>query len=208
MPGPDQLLPFALALLFLQLTPGPDMMLVIGRGVGQGRRIALMTVVGMIFVSGVVQVAALVLGVASLLQAWPQALAALRWLGAGYLAWLGVRLLAATLGRGPTRPAPWVSAWVAVRDGAVNNLTNPKSLLFMFAFVPQFVDPAAGPVWLQLLLLGSLQKLSGFVVLVGVALASGAVGRWLRRWPAMLAWQHRFTGVVMLALAARLLLQG
>ena len=208
MPALEQLLPFAVALLFLQITPGPDMMLVIGRGVGQGRRIALMTVVGMIFVSGVFQVAALVGGVASLLQAWPQALAALRWAGAAYLAWLGLRLLVASRQGAAARQVPWVSAWTAVRDGAVNNLTNPKSFLFMFAFVPQFVDAAAGPVWLQLLVLGSLQKLSGFVVLGGVALASGAVGRWLQRWPAMLSWQHRFTGAVMLALAARLLMEG
>lgn len=208
MPGTEQLLPFAVALLFLQITPGPDMMLVIGRGVGQGRRIALLTVVGMIFVSGFVQVASLVLGVASLLQAWPQALRALRWIGAAYLAWLGLRLLRASLQGAAARAVPRVSAWAAVRDGTINNLTNPKAFLFMFAFVPQFVDAAAGPVWLQLLVLGSLQKLSGFLVLGGVALASGAVGRWLQRWPAMLSWQHRFTGAVMLALAARLLLEG
>lgn len=208
MPGTEQLLPFAVALLFLQITPGPDMMLVIGRGVGQGRRIALLTVVGMIFVSGFIQVASLVLGVASLLQAWPQALRALRWIGAAYLAWLGLRLLRASLQGTAARAVPRVSAWAAVRDGTINNLTNPKAFLFMFAFVPQFVDAAAGPVWLQLLVLGSLQKLSGFVVLGGVALASGTVGRWLQRWPAMLSWQHRFTGAVMLALAARLLLEG
>ena len=207
MPPFDHLLAFAAALLVLQLTPGPDMMLVIGRGVGQGRRVALATVVGMIFVSGALQVSLLVLGVAAALAAWPAGLQALRWIGAAYLAWLGLRLLAASRsGSGrPATPSP-VSARTAVLQGALNNLTNPKAFLFMFAFVPQFVDPAAGPVWLQLLVLGAAQKLSGFVVLGLVALASGSVGRALQRWPRLRVWQPRFTGAVMLALALRLLL--
>jgi threonine/homoserine/homoserine lactone efflux protein len=95
-----------------------------------------------------------------------------------------------------------------VREGAINSLTNPKSLLFMFAFVPQFVDPAAGPVWSQLLLLGSLQKLAGVLSLGSVAVASGTVGGWLNRWPRLLSWQERFTGLVMIGLGLRLLASG
>ena len=78
----------------------------------------------------------------------------------------------------------------------------------MFAFLPQFVDPAAGPVWFQLLVLGSLQKLAGVVSLGSVAFASGTVGEWLNRWPAMLVWQRRFSGLVMIGLAVRLLVTG
>jgi threonine/homoserine/homoserine lactone efflux protein len=78
----------------------------------------------------------------------------------------------------------------------------------MFAFLPQFVDPARGPVWAQLLLLGLLQKLSGAVVLGVVALTSGALGSWLARCPGLLAWQERFAGAVMVVLGVRLLLSG
>ncbi len=207
MPDASSLLTFILALLVLEITPGPDMMLVLARGIGQGRRIALLTVVGMVFVAGLMQVGLLVLGVASLLKAYPASLMLLQWAGAAYLLYLGARMLASSLrGKAKTAaPARAVSDWTAIREGTINSLTNPKSLLFMFAFLPQFVDPAAGPIWLQLAILGTLQKLAGILSLGSVALASGTVGQFLRRWPGLLAWQQRFTGLVMVGLGIRLL---
>ena len=101
-----------------------------------------------------------------------------------------------------------ISDWNAVKEGALNSLTNPKSLLFMFAFLPQFIDPAAGPVWLQLLVLGSIQKLAGIVSLGSVAMASGTFGNWLRKHPSFIKWQERFTGVVMIGLGIRMLFSG
>jgi threonine/homoserine/homoserine lactone efflux protein len=124
--------------------------------------------------------------------------------------YLGAMLILSSLGgrKDQRLLAAPISDWSAIRQGSVNNLTNPKSLLFMFAFLPQFVDPASGPVWLQLLLLGCIQKLAGVLSLGSVALASGTVGQWLSRWPNLLAWQQRFTGVVMIALGLRLILLG
>ncbi|PIO97457.1 LysE family translocator [Pleomorphomonas carboxyditropha] len=210
MPTLPTLLTFLAALFLLEITPGPDMMLVLARGVGQGRRVALLTVAGMIFVAGAIQVGLLVLGLASLMQAYPASLAVLQWAGALYLIYLGSRMLWSS-----RRPAERrqgvrrrVSDWAAVREGCLNNLTNPKSLLFMFAFLPQFIDPAAGPVWSQLLILGAIQKLSGVLSLGSVAVASGTVGHWLTRWPALLVWQERFTGCVMVALGLRLMVTG
>lgn len=210
MPDISTLLTFALALLVLEVTPGPDMMLVLARGIGQGRRVALLTVVGMVFVAGVVQVALLVLGVASLLKAYPASLLLLQWAGAAYLLYLGAKMIAASRRTGERRrpETAGISDRAAIRDGTINSLTNPKSLLFMFAFLPQFVDPEVGPVWLQLALLGTVQKLAGVLSLGGVALASGTVGRMLYRRPGFLQWQERFTGLVMLGLGLRLLLSG
>ena len=209
MPGSETLLTFLIALFFLEVTPGPDMMLILGRGIGQGRKVALMTVVGMIFVAGFIKISLLILGVASLLQAYPQALTLLRWAGAVYLLWLGFKLIRASF-QGGALAAVVVktSSWLAVREGAINSLTNPKSLLFMFAFLPQFVDPAVGPVWSQLLLLGCLQMLSGVLALSAIAMASGTVGQWLTRWPRLLAWQQRFTGLLMIGLGLRLFMSG
>jgi threonine/homoserine/homoserine lactone efflux protein len=107
--------------------------------------------------------------------------------------------------RGSAGSAP---AFAALRDGLVANLTNPNPLVFMLAFLPQFVDPARGAVTAQLLLLGATQKATGFVVLGMTALASGTVGRWLARQPDLIVWQERLAGVAMIALGARLLMTG
>ena len=185
MPTLPTLLTFLAALFLLEITPGPDMMLVVARGVGQGRRVALLTVAGMIFVAGAIQVGLLVLGLASLMQAYPSSLTLLKWAGAIYLIYLGGRMLWSSRRPAEKRePAKAHSSdWAAVRESCLNNLTNPKSLLFMFAFLPQFIDPQVGPVWSQLLVLGAIQKLSGVFSLGSVAVASGTVGQWLTRWP-------------------------
>ncbi|MET0382374.1 MAG: LysE family translocator [Burkholderiaceae bacterium] len=206
MPHAAVFLTFLTALLLLEITPGPDMMLVLARGIGQGRRTALLTMAGIVFVAGVVQVGLLVLGVASLLQAYPPGLIALRWIGGAYLAYLGLRMVGSRANGRETAAAGRSSPWQALREGTVNNLTNPKSLLFMFAFLPQFVDPAVGPVWLQLLVFGSIQKLTGILSLGSVAMASGTIGQYLHRFPRLLVWQTRFTGLIMVGLGLRLLM--
>lgn len=207
MPSAEVFIAFLTALLLLEISPGPDMMLVMARGIGQGRRTALWTVFGMVFVAGLVQVSLLVLGLAALAASYPMALTALQWLGALYLVWLGAKtLLTPSMPLQQRQSGGSISDWQAVRQGTVNSLTNPKSLLFMFAFLPQFVDPARGPVWAQLLVLGSIQKLTGILSLGSIALASGTIGQWLQRFPKMVAWQEKFTGMVMVGLGVRLFL--
>lgn len=207
MPSAEVFIAFLTALLLLEISPGPDMMLVMARGIGQGRRTALWTVFGMVFVAGLVQVSLLVLGLAALAASYPMALTALQWLGALYLVWLGAKtLLTPSMPLQQRQTGGSISDWQAVRQGTVNSLTNPKSLLFMFAFLPQFVDPAHGPVWAQLLVLGSIQKLTGILSLGSIALASGTIGQWLQRFPKMVAWQEKFTGMVMVGLGVRLFL--
>lgn len=208
MPSIETFMTFLLALTLLEISPGPDMMLTIARGVGQGRRIALLTVLGNVFIAGFVQVSFLVLGLVTVVHAWPVALDLLRWVGAAYLIWLGIKMIATSGTDTRLRKTAKISDWNAVKEGALNSLTNPKSLLFMFAFLPQFVDPAAGPVWLQLLVLGSIQKLAGIVSLGSVAMASGTFGNWLGKHPGVIKWQERFTGVVMIGLGIRMLFSG
>ena len=210
MPDLATYLTFLGAVLVMQVTPGPDMALVIGRGVGQGQRVAFCTVLGFM-VAGLIQVPLLVLGVASLLRATPLAFDLMRWIGAAYLIWLGGRVLwSSRHGSGLAQSKEDVpsSARTAMREGLINNLTNPKPLLFMFAFLPQFVSSDRGSVATQLLMLGMTQKATGFIVQGSVALASGAVGGWLARRPGFLVWQERFAAVVMVGLGLRLLLTG
>lgn len=204
------LLPFLLALVALQLSPGPDMLLVMGRGIGQGRRVAFLTALGATVLAGLVQLPLLAFGIVSLLQAAPVAFDILRWGGAVYLTWIGVKLLVQSRSAaGPVAEVRPVSNGTAIVQGMVSNLTNPKVLAFMLAFLPQFVDANSGwSVASQLLVLGAMQKLSGFLVLGSVAVGAGSLGGWLSRRPHWIAWQKRFTGVVLIGLGIRLALGG
>ena len=202
------LLTFVAALFVLEITPGPDMMLVLARGIGQGRRVALLTVVGMIFVAGVVQVGLLVLGVASLLKAYPAGLMLLQWVGAAYMLYLGARMVWSSFGdaaEGKRLAATEVSDWRAVSEGTINSLTNPKSLLFMFAFLPQFVDPAASlPVWVQFLILGTIVNFAfssaDLVTVFGASLVVGA----MKKTKASFAFGRWIGGSLMIALGLKL----
>lgn len=211
MPNLPTFLTFYTAVLALQLAPGPDMILLLSRGVGQGRRTAILTATGMTLLAGLVQLPLLALGVASLIQASPLAFELLRWSGAAYLVWLGARLVLGSFRpRAPVRSAPRpISDAAALRQGMINNLTNPKAMVFMLAFLPQFVDPANGwSVTAQLLFLGGVQKISGFFILGAVAIGTGTIGDWLSRRPGLVAWQERCAGLVMIALGLRLALAG
>ena len=118
--------------------------------------------------------------------------------------WLGARLPRSSFQAwSRTATAARVSAWAAVRQGTVNNLTDPKPLLFRLAFLPRFAAWAQEAAWMRLLALGPVRKLCGVVVLGSSALASGTLGGWLARRPGALAWRERFAGAVMVALGGR-----
>src|SRR5436309_15599067 len=107
------------------------------------------------------------------------------WLGARPLVGSGRRIRSAAVARS-------ISDAAALPEGTINNLTNPKALAFLFAFLPQHLDPADGwPVAVQLLLLGAVNKVSNFAVLSTVALGAGTYGRWRARRPGLIAWLER-----------------
>jgi threonine/homoserine/homoserine lactone efflux protein len=207
MPDAATWLSFLAAVLAMQLVPGPDTLLITGRGVGEGRKIALAAVLGMTVLAAVVQLPLLAFGLGTAIAGFPLLLDVLRWAGAAYLIWLGLRLLftrdrsSVPRSIGPT-PGPMAAAW----QGMTCTLLNPSPMLFMLALLPQFVEPARGSVTVQLLVLGTVQKLSGALVLGATALVAGAAGDWLSRHRRWLGWQHRASGAVMVALGLRLLL--
>ena len=204
MPELATYLAFVAAVLAMQAVPGPDTLLVVSRGVGQGRTVAIATALGAVG-AGVVQLPLLAAGVAALVRSSPLAFEALRYLGAGYLIYLGLRLILrrrrGDAALSPARATPR-SAFL---EGMISNLTNPNVLVFMLAFLPQFVDPARGSVAVQLLVLGATQKLCGLVVLAATAFAAGTVGDWIARRPGLILWQERLAGAVMIGLGVRLL---
>ena len=202
MPPAADLLAFLGATLALNVTPGPDMLYVIARSVGEGRGAGVVSALG-ISAGTVFHTAAVVLGVSGLLVASPVAYDVLRFAGAAYLAWLGIRALRArprAEGEPEVEPAGLAAIF---RQGVITNVLNPKVAIFFLAFLPQFVDAARGNVTAQLLLLAALFITSGTLVNVVVALAAGRARAAVRRAVAT-GVLSRVTGVVFLALALRL----
>jgi threonine/homoserine/homoserine lactone efflux protein len=209
---------FLLATLALNLTPGPDMLYVIARSVGQGRRAGVMSALG-IGGGTLVHMAALALGLSTLLLSVPVAYDAVKYVGAAYLAYLGVRTL---LSRGSMLDESGddvegeralaqnqeVNYRAIFRQGVITNVLNPKVALFFIAFIPQFVDPANGPIGWQVLLLGLIFNTSGTLVNSGVALIAGLFGDRLRTSKRVSTVQRWFTGTVFVGLAVRLVWPG
>ncbi|MCX7645650.1 MAG: LysE family translocator [Rhodobacteraceae bacterium] len=202
MIDPMVLLAFLPAALALNLTPGADMMFCLAQGARGGARPAIAASAG-IAAGCMVHVALAGLGVGALVARHPAAFDAIRWAGVAYLVWLAWRTLRAPPGAGArsvVRPAR------AFRDGLVVNLTNPKVILFILAFVPQFVDPA-GPVLAQFLVFGAVIATGGLVINGAVGVFSGGLGRLLARDPRVERGLRLATASLFGALALRLALE-
>ncbi|EAR49907.1 transmembrane amino acid efflux protein [Oceanicola granulosus HTCC2516] len=195
---PLLLLAFLPAGLALNLTPGADMLFTIAQGVRSGPGAALRASAG---ISLGVFVHALVagLGLGALVAAHPGLLDAIRWIGVGYLLWLAVAALRAGAPGGEA-----AAARRPYREGLVVNLANPKVILFVLAFVPQFVAPERGAVLVQFLVFGGLLALGGFVINAAAGLAAGGMGRRFVRSERAARWLGRLSATIFGALALRL----
>jgi len=208
MPTLSTLALFALASFALVVIPGPNMLYILTRGISEGRRSAVVSALG-VETGLVVHIGAAAVGLSAVLASSATAFNAVRYAGAAYLVYLGLRAL---LRRAPDAaagaPAREPSLRRAFRDGLLVNTLNPKVALFFLAFLPQFVDPALGSVALQVLVLGLVFTLVAVVLDMAVAFASGALGTWLRRRPAFLRLQGRVSGGIYLLLGAGAALAG
>src|SRR5579884_517912 len=159
--------------------PGPAVLYVVTRSIEMGRRGGLASVAG-ITTATITHVALATAGLSSLVLASTVAFDAVKYVGAAYLLFLGLRRL---LGRGLEQPEAGAAPRTrrrAYAQGVVVNLTNPKTIVFVFAFLPQFVDPHAHRVWLQVLVLGLSFALLGCLSDSVWALAAGTVADRLR----------------------------
>ncbi|NKE48397.1 LysE family translocator [Roseomonas frigidaquae] len=192
---------FLIAAWVLILTPGPDMLFVIGQSLAGGVRRGWAAMFGIVC-GALVHVALAASGIAALIAASPTLFEALRLVGAGYLIWLGLGALrAAWRGGGVLRPAG--PARAAFRQGFLTNLTNPKVILFFLAFLPQFVDPGRGPVALQMAILGPLVPLMS---LPAYGLLIHGAGRAAARLNRHARWLEAVAGAMFLGLGLRLLM--
>jgi threonine/homoserine/homoserine lactone efflux protein len=203
MPAAETLALFMAAALALNLTPGPDMLYVTARSVSDGRRAGVIAAFG-IGAGTLVHITALALGLAALLAAVPLAYDALRIAGAVYLLVIGVQLLLRPRTAGATAPLQQASLGTIFAQAVLTNVLNPKVALFFLAFLPQFVDPAAGPAVAQIVLLGLLFDVQGTAVNVAVALLASGTTRRLRTNAGAISLLQRLTGAVFVALGAKL----
>ena len=199
MIDPFVLLAFLPAALALNLTPGADMLFCLAQGTRGGPAPALAASAG-ISAGSMVHVTFAGLGLGALMAAHPAAFDAIRIAGVVYLIWLAWKTLRTPLGAAD-RPAVRPSR--AFRDGLIVNLTNPKVILFILAFVPQFVDPAR-PVLAQFLIFGAVLAVGGFIVNGLVGVFAGGLGRRMARSPAIERTLRWLSATVFGALALRL----
>ena len=194
---------FVTASLVVIVAPGQDMVLVMSRGLGQGARAGMVTAAGVC--TGLLGHSVIAtLGLGALLAASEMAYSALKYAGAAYLVYLGIRLLLSGGGDLGARRVAKASLPRLCTEGALSNLSNPKIVLFYFAFLPQFVPASADHPSALLFLLGVLFSALTFAVKGPVGLFAGALSDWFRAHPKALAWLYRGSGMVLIAFALRL----
>jgi threonine/homoserine/homoserine lactone efflux protein len=199
MPTLSTIALFLLAALGLLLIPGPAVLYVVTRSAAQGRRAGLASVLG-IESAGLIHVTAASLGLSALLLTSALAFNIVKYLGAAYLIYLGIRtLLSREAGQHPSIPASR-SHWQLFSKGFLVNLLNPKTALFFYAFLPQFVVPARGAVVGQILFLGILFVLLASCTDSLYALLGSLVGQLLTRSARIRRVQRYVTGSIYIAL--------
>jgi threonine/homoserine/homoserine lactone efflux protein len=198
---------FVTAGLALNLTPGPDMIYCATRSVGQGRAAGVVSALG-VATGALVHTTAAIVGLSALLVYSSTAFLVVKYAGAVYLAYLGVKMILSGRGGSALEQLPPASLWRVYRQGAFTNILNPKVALFFMSFLPQFVDPSRGSVALQILALALAFNFTGTTVNAMVGLLFGSVGNWLEKKPAFWRWQRRLTGSILVGLGLSLALPG
>jgi len=199
MPNPTLWGLFSVASVILLLTPGPAVLYIIARSAGQGRAAGLVSVLG-IHLGTIVHVAAAAVGLSALIVSSALAFAAIKYTGAAYLVWIGLRTLLGGVPDAGLPDAPLEPLGRVFRDGFVVNLLNPKTAIFFLAFLPQFVDPTRGALHWQILILGATFMGLGIISDGAYALAAGAAGEFIRRNRKFLRGQRWVTGTSFIGL--------
>ncbi|PMR76542.1 LysE family translocator [Billgrantia endophytica] len=198
---------FVGALAAVYLLPGPDMVLILQTGATRGGAQAFATVAGLATARGLHVVMA-AFGLATMFKTAPWTFDAVRFIGAGYLTWLGIQILrsGSSLATNDTRPHPGPktsrrSAW---QRGLLTNLLNPKSLLFCSVLLPHFVVPQQGAILLQFVILGTLVVGTGVLFDTLYALSASRLGKWLTESPVVQRLQRWLFGLLLIGFGGRL----
>lgn len=189
----------------LIVAPGPDMFYVITRGMTHGKKAGMLSAVGVI--CGIlVHTTAAALGLTLIFQTSASAFLIVKYLGAFYLIYLGIKAWRekniVSLQTSPSLVSSHRLFW----QGVLSNVFNPKIAIFFLAFLPQFVDKGSSQVTLQLIVLGLTFATLGLVFLLTVGYFSGTIGRWITRRPQYANFLGRISGGILIGLGVRLAL--
>jgi threonine/homoserine/homoserine lactone efflux protein len=184
----------------ITMAPGPDNLQVLARGISQGRAAGLVAALG--FAAGITFHTTLAtLGVAALLRSSPIAFQAIKYAGAAYLIWIGIKALRSQ-GLATAHERPAQPLWSVFRQSVFGNMLNPKVTLFFLVFLPQFIEPhGVQSVPVQMFMLQTVVVFSLFGV------CAGMIGGWLKRRPRVGVWLDRLAGATFIAIGIRVALR-
>ena len=196
---------FVTASIILIVTPGPDMMYVMARGMGQGRRAGLLSALG-VCTGLLFHVFAAALGLSALLRTSLVAYSIVKYVGAAYLVYLGVRTLLDRGGGERVEARPAARGVKIFFQGVLSNVLNPKVALFFLAFLPQFAPATGASAFLPMLVLGFTFVGLGIVWLIGLACLSGSLGHWLSGNRRVKRAMQAIAGIALVGLGVRIAL--
>lgn len=213
----QHLLMFIAAGWLLNLTPGPDVLYIVTNALKSGTRAGMVAALG-ILAGCFVHVFAAAVGVGALLATSATAFTVLKWLGAAYLMWLGVRMLLSKPSQGgprsnvalapaqPSTGAQGTPLFKVFRGGFWTNVLNPKVVIFFLAFVPQFIAPGTENKTLAFVLLGALFSVNALPVNAGWALAASWMARRATAIQRGMHWLDRVAGAMFIGFGLKLAL--
>jgi threonine/homoserine/homoserine lactone efflux protein len=194
---------FMLSVLILMITPGPDMMFVTANAMAGGPKAGFASVLG-VATGAYLHILGTAFGVTAIFIASEVAYNVVKIAGAAYICWIGIKIFTSKTGLGAIDPAKIKPLFTVYRQGVLTNLMNPKAALFTISFVPQFVSPAQGPIWSQILILGLIIVVVMIVVELPIVFAAGRFAEWLNKNERVSSVLSKMIGVTLIGLAAKI----
>jgi threonine/homoserine/homoserine lactone efflux protein len=199
----SKLILFLSAALLLAIAPGPGMLYVLARSLAGGRREGILSSIGTFF-GGMVHVVAAAIGVSVILAKSALAFATVKYAGAGYLCFLGVRMILDAFRNNGIESIAVVRERNPLWQGVATEVLNPKTALFFLSFIPQFVNRSAGHVFLQFVVLGTISVCLNTSADLVVTLLAGPLGNRIRSSATFRRRQRTVTGLIMIGLGTYL----
>ena len=204
MPTLETIMVFFAAALAITLVPGPSMLYVASRSIGQGKAAGIWSALGL--ATGLlIHTACASLGLSAILLYSPLIFLTVKYLGAGYLIYLGVRTLLSKQFRSQTPVATVRPSRLRIYEqGIITEVLNPKTALFFFSFLPQFVDPLRGPSGIQMMVLGGVLVFLALAADLLIAVTGGTLSQSVFNIPLVQKVQKWISGTALIALGLRI----